>query len=863
MTNPSAARDMRLVGRLWADDKWEDGEEMVEDSFTEDISPLYWSGMNLKLFVKNDRNPHMPNIWGICRTDLLPIVTANSRQQISISLTDHDIIFFLCDVYAHTHYMHRRLIWSEIRSIMIASPGLWCCIGDFNVVFRANEYRGSDFPPRLPSEEFKSFSDDSSLLHLLTRGAQFTWSNKRIGDALTEKRLGRCLCNVDWLTSWNEILCCTLTRISSDHHPLLLSFSSSSVTRLSPFRFHIMWLQHLDCKRVVVEVWKTDIRGCPMFIISQKLKLLKRKLRDWNINFFGDLHLRVKNSLSFVEAIQNCINNYGPNEDLLDQEAIAQKDLLQALVVERAFWKEKSRMNCTVTNDLIGYVIPSLVSEEDNLLLTKHPSNDEIRSAIFSMNGDGAPGPDGFGGCFYQAFWDIAGPDVCQSVAQFFSKNWLLPNLNSNIVVLIPKHLEVDRIEDFRPIALANFQFKVINKVLADRLVEVAPKITSPQQRGFIKDRHIHECVYIASEAINLLDHKVFGGNLAIKLDIRKAFDTLDWSFLLDTLTAFGFNSKFTNWVKIILHSAKLSINVNGQSVGFFSFIRGVRQGDPLSPFLFCLAEDVLNRGISKLILEGQLCPIYGPSNLFTPGHVLYVDDILIFYKGIKRNLLAFKKLVTTYAQASGQHISLSKCRFYSASDSPRRIFALSSTLGFSSSRLPFNYLGVPLFKGKPRKVHLQAIADRIILKLASWKASNITDIFITNKKDQLVWQGTMDGSLTLKVAYNCIKPSENHMAWCKTIWNYCRFQDNWTSVAMAKSRIKMAIFLSGNISKLCANGSQQDFTILRNLNVSPHYNCAPAIIEVLWYNPLPGWIKINSDGAAHGAPGHAGGSYL
>ncbi|XP_019423314.1 PREDICTED: uncharacterized protein LOC109332721 [Lupinus angustifolius] len=893
---------------------------------SEALSPLYWYGMNLKLFVKNDRHPQLPNIWGICRIDLFPLVIANSRQQISISVSDQDSTCHICVVYAHTHYIHRRVLWAEIRDIMAAIPGLWCCIGDFNVIFGANEHRGPVVPPRLPSEEFKSFFDGSNLIHLLTRGAQLTWTNKRRGNALTEKRLDRCLCNADWLASWNEIFCCTLTRISSDHYPLLFSFSSSSISRIYAFRFHGMWLHHLDCKRVVAEVWHSDIRGCPMFIISQKLKLLK------------------------------CISNSGPDEDLLDQEAIAQQELLQALMVEEVFWKENARMNWHINgdrntsffhrvakvrqntkaltllkegdniltnhdeiathvldyftalyassntialNDLISSVIPHLVNEDDNFLLTKHPSNEEIRSVVFSMKGDGALGPDGFGGCFFQAFWEIIGPDVCQSVTYFFSNNWLPLNLNSNSVVLIPKHPEADRIEDFRPIALANFQFKIITKVLADRLALVAPKIISPQQRGFIKERHIHECICIASEAINLLDHK--------------------------KLSAFGFNRKFTDWIKTILHSAKLSISVNGQSVGFFSCKRGVRQGDPLSPLLFCLAEDVLSRGISKLVLEGQLCRIAGPSSLYTPSHVLYVDDILIFCKGIKRNLMALKKLIIDYANASGQHISLTKCRFYSTSTSPRKIMDLSSTLGFSHGRLPFNYLGVPLFQGKPRKIHLQAIADRIILKLATWKgsllsimgrvelvksiilsmltynfhiyswppsliqnldkcirnfiwsgdtsirkiatvswhkvcspsnsgdlglrsikamnqaaliklawemsssnqewailyrhrfgmgsspsqryfkssicpgikrnwhtvisnsiwlvgegkclagqliASNIADIFIVDKGDQFVWQGTMDGSLPLQAAYNYIRPNASHMTWCRTIWS-------------------------------------------------------------------------------------------
>lgn len=99
------------------------------------------------------------------------------------------------------------------------------------------------------------------------------------------------------------------------------------------------------------------------------------------------------------------------------------------------------------------------------------------------------------------------------------------------MVVMIPKSPNADRVENFRPIALANIQFKIITKVLEDRLALVAPKVISEQQRGFIRGRQISECTCLASEAINLLHHRTFGGNVAIKFDIKKAFDTIDWVF--------------------------------------------------------------------------------------------------------------------------------------------------------------------------------------------------------------------------------------------------------------------------------------------------------------------------------------------
>ncbi|CAL0299683.1 unnamed protein product [Lupinus luteus] len=308
------------------------------------------------------------------------------------------------------------------------------------------------------------------------------------------------------------------------------------------------------------------------------------------------------------------------------------------------------------------------------------------------------------------------------SVLDFFKSGWILPNLNSNNIVLIPKFLGANKIEDFRAIALANFQFKIITKVLADKLSVVAAKIVSPQQRGFLKERHIFYCICLASEATNLLDHKTFGGNVILKLDIRKAFDTMDWDFLLKTLTAFGFNQKFTNWINVILNSAKLSVNVNGNSVDFFECKRGVRQGDPLSPLFFCIAEDVLSRGITNLVAEGKLSTISGPGNIKTTSHVLYADDVLVFCKGLKKEIDGLNQILRDYANNSGQVINHSKCKFYIMNASSRKVALLTSYLGFSSGSLPFNYLGAPLFKGKPRIVHLQPITDRIEQKLSNWK---------------------------------------------------------------------------------------------------------------------------------------------
>lgn len=124
--------------------------------------------------------------------------------------------------------------------------------------------------------------------------------------------------------------------------------------------------------------------------------------------------------------------------------------------------------NDCIDNGLIDDVLSPEVSAKDNLMLTRLPSWDEVKDAVFGMNAEGAPGPDGFGGIFYQKFWNIVGKDVYNAVLLFFRQGWILPNMNSNIVVLIPKSPGADNISQYRLIVLANYQFKIIAKVLAE-----------------------------------------------------------------------------------------------------------------------------------------------------------------------------------------------------------------------------------------------------------------------------------------------------------------------------------------------------------------------------------------------------------
>lgn len=148
----------------------------------------------------------------------------------------------------------------------------------------------------------------------------------------------------------------------------------------------------------------------------------------------------------------------------------------------------------------------------------------EITNTVFSMDPYSSLGPDGFAGYFYQTCQDFIKGDVINFIVQFFTTVQLYQNVNCSFISAIPKVEGANSITQFRPKDMINFRFKIITKTLANRLGSIDNRVISAQQAAFIKGCQISDCIGMVSEAINIL----FGANVAIKLDIVKAFDTLD-----------------------------------------------------------------------------------------------------------------------------------------------------------------------------------------------------------------------------------------------------------------------------------------------------------------------------------------------
>lgn len=210
--------------------------------------------------------------------------------------------------------------------------------------------------------------------------------------------------------------------------------------------------------------------------------------------------------------------------------------------------------------------------------LTSDFTIDEFRAAAFSMQADKCPGPDGFNPGFYHHFWDMCGKEVFQAGCEWLANGVFPPHLNSTNIALIPKGESQASMKDWRPIALCNVVYKIVAKVLANRLKGVLNKCISTSQSAFVPGRSILDNAIVAIEVIHYMKAKAKGtqGDVALKLDISKAYDRLDWEYLRDVMLQMGFSLKWVQWIMLCVETVDYTVLVNGAQVGPFVPGRGI-----------------------------------------------------------------------------------------------------------------------------------------------------------------------------------------------------------------------------------------------------------------------------------------------
>ncbi|XP_027081100.2 uncharacterized protein [Coffea arabica] len=681
-------------------------------------------------------------------------------------------------VHAKCSVEERRELWC---SLLNDKPTLhpWCIGGDFNVILAPHEKCGGRPFAIAEGADFMSFMEEAGVFDVGFSGSSFTWSNNRRSRARISKRLDRFLVNGACLDLSDAISVLHLTRHPSDHAPLKISFATRLDNKPRPFRFLNVWTSKPELLEVIRQAWNQNVDGSPLRILCSKLLTTRRAIQSWNKQFFGNIMDTVHVAEIAVQRAEEMVDQNDSDECQIELNK-AQAELRHALSIEEQFWRQKARVkwlkegdrnsryfhavvkqrrvqgmiHCIknsngvwmdkeedIASEAISYfndlftgpldsfsdmlhLIPRMISPEDNGKLESLPTIEEVYQVVKSMDEESAAGPDGFTGKFFIFAWEVIKQDIHNAILSFFCGAELPRFITSTSIVLIPKMSNPQEFSHFRPISLCNFFNKLLSRILADRLAGMLPRIISPQQTGFVKGRNITENFLLAQEVVSGIGKRNRGGNVAMKLDMSKAYDRVAWGHIINVLRSFGFGEIFIDMVWRLLSNVWFSIIINGSSHGFFKSMRGLRQGDPLSPALFIIGAEVLSRGLNNLALQSGFLSFKVPYGCPDITHLAFADDILIFANGSALSLRAIMQVLEAYQRCSGQLINVQKsCYLVHPMLSTARRRVIHRITKFSYKPFPIYYLGFPLYFGRCKSSYFGGVCQSIIGRIQSWKS--------------------------------------------------------------------------------------------------------------------------------------------
>ena len=290
--------------------------------------------------------------------------------------------------------------------------------------------------------------------------------------------------------------------------------------------------------------------------------------------------------------------------------------------------------------ECLDTVTPKITPDMQQVLSSDFNA-EEIKTTLFQMAPTKAPGPDGMNTLFYQKYWHVMGDTEVNAVLDFLKFGHMVPEINHTYTVLIPKIKAPEKIFDFRPISLCNVIYKIISKVLANRLKQILPHIISPTQSAFVPGRLITDNFLVAYETLHTMNGHKKGkkGSLALKLDISKAYDRVEWKFLRGIMVKMGFPEAWVDRVMCCVTTSTFSILINGKPYGHITPSRGLRQGDPLSPYLFLLCTEgftsLLQRAENERRIQGMSICRRAPRIT----NLLFADDSMIFCQANQREV--------------------------------------------------------------------------------------------------------------------------------------------------------------------------------------------------------------------------------
>ncbi|KAL3637949.1 hypothetical protein CASFOL_018397 [Castilleja foliolosa] len=349
-----------------------------------------------------------------------------------------------------------------------------------------------------------------------------------------------------------------------------------------------------------------------------------------------------------------------------------------------------------------------------------------VKVRIISSSFYQSPGPDGFNFKFIKDFWDVLEDDIERSIIDFFENASFVKGINSTFITLIPKVRNPTSIREFRPISLIGGLYKIIAKLLALRMARVVESIISQCQFAFVRGRNILESNIIVNEVVD----ETLKKNKSIflfKIDFEKAYDSIDHVFLLDILKGFGFDKKWCNWIKCCVSSASSSVIINGSPSSEFSMEKGLRQGDPMSPFLFLLVAECLGLMVQKAVSMGRFRPVRVGKKEVEVSMLQFADDTLFIGEANNENIFTLKSILRMFELWSGLRVNYNKSCLYGINVNKKDFEDWSGFLNCNRGTLPFDFLGLKVGASFNRRRSWEEVENKLDTRIKSWEAKNLS----------------------------------------------------------------------------------------------------------------------------------------
>ncbi|RVX12400.1 Transposon TX1 uncharacterized 149 kDa protein [Vitis vinifera] len=377
------------------------------------------------------------------------------------------------------------------------------------------------------------------------------------------------------------------------------------------------------------------------------------------------------------------------------------------------------------------------------------------------MDRDKAPGPDGFTIAVFQDCWDVIKEDLVRVFDEFHRSGIINQSTNASFIVLLPKKSMAKKISDYRPISLITSLYKIIAKVLVGRLRGILHETIHSTQGAFVQGRQILDAVLIANE---IVDEKKRSGEegVVFKIDFEKAYDHVSWDFLDHVMEKKGFNPKWRKWIRGCLSSVSFAILVNGNAKGWVKASRGLRQGDPLSPFLFTIVADVLSRMLLRAEERNVFEGFRVGRNRTRVSHLQFADDTIFFSSTREEDLLTLKSVLVVFGHISGLKVNLDKSNIYGINLGQDHLHRLAELLDCKASGGPYStwvflWVGIPSLDNSHSILsHSYALLLLSLFKIPAFVAGRIERL-----QRDFLWSGVGEGKRDHLVSWDVVCKSK------------------------------------------------------------------------------------------------------